>query len=42
MQTENLTGFNERVFYDIEDALRKAYESCANVTKRCNVTIFYL
>jgi hypothetical protein len=41
-QSEYISSLNERVFYDIKDALRKTNELCANVTHRCNVTIYYL
>ena len=33
---------NDHVFYDLSDALRKAHENCANVSQRCNVTIYLL
>ncbi|TNV88206.1 hypothetical protein FGO68_gene9945 [Halteria grandinella] len=41
-QSDYISGLNERVFYDIEDTMKKAYELCANVTQRCNVTIYLL
>ncbi len=33
------TGLGTRLFYDIREAMRRAYENCANVSDLCNVTI---